>query len=175
MDQICLDPQDKLPLHPPPLGHIVNKTPSPHRTKKCLRPPPEDNFWNSPKPSGLGPSAYDVSLQEEGLVRSPTALVQLVCPRFHPYSGCYNLQRRWRLTPNLLGLILTCLIWSAQLQHTNHKCHPVITRLVFGKCTPNLPTNADLSQDEHPCRETQDGHTRPPRICLLNFQSRLTH
>ena len=39
MDQICLDPQDKLPLHPTPLGHIVNKTPSPHQTKKCLRPP----------------------------------------------------------------------------------------------------------------------------------------
>ena len=51
MDQIHLDPQDKLPPYPPPLGHIVNKTPSTHRTKKCLRPPPlpEDNFWNSPK------------------------------------------------------------------------------------------------------------------------------
>ena len=24
--------------YPPPLGHFVNKTPSPHRTKKCLRP-----------------------------------------------------------------------------------------------------------------------------------------
>ena len=33
----------------PPLRHIVNKTPSTHRTKKCLRPPPpQDNFWNSP-------------------------------------------------------------------------------------------------------------------------------
>ena len=52
MDQICLDPQDKLLPTPPPLGHTVNKTPSPHRTKKCLRPThptPEDNFWNSPK------------------------------------------------------------------------------------------------------------------------------
>ena len=39
--------QDKLPPHSPPLGHIVNKTPSTHRTKKCLRPP-QDNFWNSP-------------------------------------------------------------------------------------------------------------------------------
>ena len=38
MDQIHLDPEDKLPPHPPPLGHIVNKTPSTHRTKKCLRP-----------------------------------------------------------------------------------------------------------------------------------------
>ena len=45
MDQICLDPQDK--LTPPPLGHIVSKTPSPDRTKKCL--PPQDNFWNNPK------------------------------------------------------------------------------------------------------------------------------
>ena len=26
--------------HPPLLGHIVNKTPSTHRTKKCLRSPP---------------------------------------------------------------------------------------------------------------------------------------
>ena len=32
-------PQDKFPPHPPPLGH-VNKTPSPHRTKKCLWPTP---------------------------------------------------------------------------------------------------------------------------------------
>ena len=39
MDQIHLDPQDKLPPHPPPFGHIVNKTPSTHRTRKCLRPP----------------------------------------------------------------------------------------------------------------------------------------
>ena len=55
MDQIHLDPQDKLPPHPPPLGHIVNKTPSTHRTKKCLRPtPPEDNFLNSPNAHGLG-------------------------------------------------------------------------------------------------------------------------
>ena len=38
MDQICLDPQDKLLPTPPPLGHTVNKTPSPHRTKKCLWP-----------------------------------------------------------------------------------------------------------------------------------------
>ena len=49
MDQIHLDPQDKLPPHPLPLGHIVNKTPSTHRTKKCLQAPPQDNFWNSPK------------------------------------------------------------------------------------------------------------------------------
>ena len=51
MDQIHLDPQNKLLPHPPPLGHIVNKTPSTstRRTKKCLcPPPPEDNFWNSP-------------------------------------------------------------------------------------------------------------------------------
>ena len=41
-------PGQVTPPPPPPLGHIVNKTPSPHRTKKCLRPPPEDNFWNSP-------------------------------------------------------------------------------------------------------------------------------
>ena len=34
--------------YPPPLGHVVNKTPSPDRTEKCLWPtPPEDNFWNS--------------------------------------------------------------------------------------------------------------------------------
>ena len=39
MDQIHLDPQDMLPPHPPPLGHIVNKTPSTHTTKKCLQPP----------------------------------------------------------------------------------------------------------------------------------------
>ena len=38
MDQICLDPPGQ--VIPPPLGHIVNKTSSPHRTKKCLRPPP---------------------------------------------------------------------------------------------------------------------------------------
>ena len=25
--------------YPPSLGHVVNKTPSPHRTKKCLQPP----------------------------------------------------------------------------------------------------------------------------------------
>ena len=51
MDQIHLDPQDKLPPHPPPpLGHIVNKTPSTHRTKSPVcSPPPQDNFWNSPK------------------------------------------------------------------------------------------------------------------------------
>ena len=49
MDQIHLDPQDKLPPHSPPLGCIVNKTPSTHRTKKCLQPP-QDNFWNSPYP-----------------------------------------------------------------------------------------------------------------------------
>ena len=50
MNQICLDPQDKLPLHPPPLGHIVNKTPSTPSDKKVFaaHPPPEDNFWNSP-------------------------------------------------------------------------------------------------------------------------------
>ena len=46
MDQIRLDPQDK--LTPPLLGHGVNKTSSLHRTKKCLRSP-QDNFWNSPK------------------------------------------------------------------------------------------------------------------------------
>ena len=40
MDQIHLDPQDKLPPHPPPLGHIVNKTPSTHRTKKVFAAPP---------------------------------------------------------------------------------------------------------------------------------------
>ena len=40
MDQICLDPQDKLPLHSPPLGHIVNKTPSPPPDKKLFAPPP---------------------------------------------------------------------------------------------------------------------------------------
>ena len=38
MDQVHLDPQDKLPPHPPPLGHIVKKPPSTRRTKKCLRP-----------------------------------------------------------------------------------------------------------------------------------------
>ena len=53
MDQICLDPQDKLSLHPPPLGYIVNKTPSPHQTKKFVAHPPEDNFWNSPYTAGL--------------------------------------------------------------------------------------------------------------------------
>ena len=37
MDQIRLDPQDKLP--PTPIGHVY-KTPSPHRTKKCLQPTP---------------------------------------------------------------------------------------------------------------------------------------
>ena len=37
MDQIHLDPRT---TYPPPLGHIVNKTPSPHRTKKRLQPPP---------------------------------------------------------------------------------------------------------------------------------------
>ena len=47
MDQICLDPQDKLPLHPPPLGHIVNKTPPPLDKKVFVAP--QDNFWNSPK------------------------------------------------------------------------------------------------------------------------------
>ena len=36
MNQICLDPQDKLPP-PTPLGHI-NNTP---QTKKCLQPPPQ--------------------------------------------------------------------------------------------------------------------------------------
>ena len=40
MDQIRLDPQDK--LTPPPLGHVVNKTPSPPRDKKvpAAHPPP---------------------------------------------------------------------------------------------------------------------------------------
>ena len=47
MNQICLDPQDKLPPHPPdrigqrdllPLRHVVNRTPSLRMTKKCLRP-----------------------------------------------------------------------------------------------------------------------------------------
>ena len=35
---------------PPPLGHIVNKTPSPPTGQKsaCGPPLPEDNFWNSP-------------------------------------------------------------------------------------------------------------------------------
>ena len=40
MDQICLDPQDKLPLHPPPLGHIVNKTPPPPPDKKVFAADP---------------------------------------------------------------------------------------------------------------------------------------
>ena len=42
MDQICLDPQDKLLPTPPPLGHtvIVNKTPSLHGTKKVFVAPP---------------------------------------------------------------------------------------------------------------------------------------
>ena len=31
-------PPGQVTPHPPPLGHTVNKTPSPHRTKKCLRP-----------------------------------------------------------------------------------------------------------------------------------------
>ena len=49
MDQIRLDPQDKLPHPPPPLGHVVNKTPSPPDKKvSAAHPPPEDNFWNSP-------------------------------------------------------------------------------------------------------------------------------
>ena len=39
MDQIHLDPQDKLPPHPPPLGHTVNKTPSPPQDKKVFVPP----------------------------------------------------------------------------------------------------------------------------------------
>ena len=42
-------PPGEVTPHPtPPLGHTVNKTPSPHRTKKCLHPP-EDNFWSSPQ------------------------------------------------------------------------------------------------------------------------------
>ena len=41
MDQICLDPQDKLPLHPPtPRTHCQQNSLPPHRTKKCLRPTP---------------------------------------------------------------------------------------------------------------------------------------
>ena len=46
MDQICLDPQDKLP--PPPLRYVVNKTPSPSQDKK-VPAAPQDDFWNSPK------------------------------------------------------------------------------------------------------------------------------
>ena len=56
--------------HPPPLGHVVNKTPSPHRTKKCLRPPPEDNFWNSPK-------VFSIS----------TLKWTLYCNRYRTYKG----------------------------------------------------------------------------------------
>ena len=52
MDQIRLDPQDKLPPTPPRLRHIVNKTPFPPPTgqKSACGPPthPKDNFWNSP-------------------------------------------------------------------------------------------------------------------------------
>ena len=44
VDQICLDPQHKLP----PSSHTQQNT-LPHRTKSCLRPPPQDSFWNSPK------------------------------------------------------------------------------------------------------------------------------
>ena len=47
-------PPGQVTSPPPPLGHIVNKTPSTHRTKVFAPPPPpEDNFWNSPKPSQL--------------------------------------------------------------------------------------------------------------------------
>ena len=43
MDQICLDPQDKLPLHPPhPSDTLSTKHPPPTGQKS------EDNFWNSP-------------------------------------------------------------------------------------------------------------------------------
>ena len=40
MDQIHLDPQDKLPPHPPPLGHIVNKHPPPTGQQVFAPPPP---------------------------------------------------------------------------------------------------------------------------------------
>ena len=48
MDQIRVDPQDKLPPTPPPLGHVVNKTPTPTGQKSACAPPTDDNFWNSP-------------------------------------------------------------------------------------------------------------------------------
>ena len=37
MDQMRLDPKDKLP---PPLGHVVNNTPSPPQDKKVPAAPP---------------------------------------------------------------------------------------------------------------------------------------
>ena len=45
MDQIHLDPQDKLPPHPSTHGQQNTLHP---QDKKMLAAPPEDNFWNSP-------------------------------------------------------------------------------------------------------------------------------
>ena len=48
MDQICLDPQDKLlPAPPPPRTHCQQNT-LPPQDKKVSAAPPEDNFWNRP-------------------------------------------------------------------------------------------------------------------------------
>ena len=49
MDQICLDPQDKLPPpHPTPSDMSTKHPPPPTGQKSACGPPPQDNFWNSP-------------------------------------------------------------------------------------------------------------------------------
>ena len=49
MDQIRLDPQDKLPPTPQPSDTLSIKHPPPTGQKSACGPPtPEDNFWNSP-------------------------------------------------------------------------------------------------------------------------------
>ena len=47
MDQICLDPQDKLSRTPHP-SDTATKHPPPQDKKVPAAHPPEDNFWNSP-------------------------------------------------------------------------------------------------------------------------------
>ena len=50
VDQICLDPQDKLLPNPPPhpSDTLSTKDPPP-QDKKVSACPPKENFWNSPK------------------------------------------------------------------------------------------------------------------------------
>ena len=52
MDEMCLDPQDKLPPQPPHPSDMLSTKHSPPPTGQRSAcgppPPPEDNFWNSP-------------------------------------------------------------------------------------------------------------------------------
>ena len=86
MDQILLDPQDKLP--PPHPSDTSTKHPPPTGQKIVCGPhPPEDNFWNSPKCSTeIIQCSVGTLIQEEREGQCASSVFQNLVPHMWAFS-----------------------------------------------------------------------------------------